>query len=190
MIKPDFNKINVYNMKIFDINNNLLHKGFINLKAWNKIIENNEIWEFFPENQRVIAKDFYPLVVDLKNISIQDDTIIIKLIKEEEKNNEKPDISKPDISLDNILFKLEKIIKARKEELPEKSYTAHLFEKGEDKILKKLGEEAIELILAAKSNENIIEECADLLYHLLVLFVYKDIKFNNVFLELYKRMEK
>lgn len=185
MIKPDFNINNVYNMKIFDINGNLLHKGFINLKAWNKIIENSEIWEYFPENGRVIAKDFYPLVVDLKNIEITEDTIIIKLTDNNDKNN---DLNTK--SMENILLKLEEIIATRKLELPEKSYTSYLFKEGEDKILKKLGEENLELILAAKSNSNLIEESADLLYHLLVLFSYKNIKLIDVLKELYRRMYK
>lgn len=183
MNKPDFNKINVYNMKVFDGNKNLLHKGFLNLKAWNKTIENGEIWEYFPENDRVIAKDFYPLIIDLKNIEVEDNTIIIRLKNKEEKiinSNE----------LKEILFKLEDLIKSRKLELPEKSYTAHLFEKGEDKILKKLGEETIELIIASKDKNSIeiIKESADLIYHLFVLLVHKEISFNKILEELNNRM--
>ncbi|HOJ63866.1 MAG TPA: phosphoribosyl-ATP diphosphatase [Spirochaetota bacterium] len=185
MNKPDFNKINVYNMKVFDDNKNLLHKGFLNLKAWNKTIENAEIWEYFPENDRVIAKDFYPLIVDLKNIEIEDNTIIIKL-----KNRKSEE--KKDNSFRDILFKLEEIIKSRKLELPEKSYTAYLFKNGEDKILKKIAEESAELILASKGGNSveIIAETSDLIYHIFVLLVYKEVPFDRILEELYNRMNK
>ena len=75
-----------------------------------------------------------------------------------------------------ILFELEEILKQRKEYLPEGSYTAKLLtdepgKKAIDKILEKIGEETIEIILGAKDNndQNVIFETADLLYHLMVL---------------------
>lgn len=86
----------------------------------------------------------------------------------------------------NILGNLEKLIKSRKIELPEGSYTSHLFSKGEDKIRKKAGEEAIELLLARTDNE-LVSEAADFLYHLLVLFVEKGIPFGKVLEELERR---
>ncbi|BBW97569.1 bifunctional phosphoribosyl-AMP cyclohydrolase/phosphoribosyl-ATP diphosphatase HisIE [Geobacillus icigianus] len=70
-----------------------------------------------------------------------------------------------------ILHELEQIIAQRDAERPEGAYTTYLFEKGIDKILKKVGEEAAEVIIAAKnrSHEELKWEAADLLYHLLVL---------------------
>lgn len=70
-----------------------------------------------------------------------------------------------------ILMTLEKLIKQREVELPEGAYTTYLFDKGVDKILKKVGEEAAEVIIAAKNRdtEELKWEAADLLYHLLVL---------------------
>src|SRR5690606_28405904 len=70
-----------------------------------------------------------------------------------------------------ILNELEKIIAQRDAERPEGSYTTYLFEKGVDKILKKVGEEAAEVIIAAKNREpeELKWEAADLLFHLLVL---------------------
>ncbi|WP_445613064.1 bifunctional phosphoribosyl-AMP cyclohydrolase/phosphoribosyl-ATP diphosphatase HisIE [Geobacillus sp. YF-1] len=70
-----------------------------------------------------------------------------------------------------ILHELEQIIAQRDAERPEGAYTTYLFEKGVDKILKKVGEEAAEVIIAAKnrSHEELKWEAADLLYHLLVL---------------------
>ncbi|MCF8009940.1 MAG: phosphoribosyl-ATP diphosphatase [Clostridiales bacterium] len=73
--------------------------------------------------------------------------------------------------------------------MPEGSYTTYLFEKGQDKILKKLGEECAEIIIGAKSNdrENTIYECGDFIYHLLVLLAEKGITPGEIFYELEKR---
>ena len=70
-----------------------------------------------------------------------------------------------------FLFELEEIIAKRKAEMPEGSYTTYLFTEGVDKILKKVGEESAEVIIAAKNRdaEELKWESADLLYHLLVL---------------------
>lgn len=69
------------------------------------------------------------------------------------------------------------------------SYTNHLFDKGEDEIIKKVGEEAIEVILASKaqSNQRLIEEIADLTYHTLVLLVQKGLTPADITYELQKR---
>ncbi|MEI7987513.1 MAG: phosphoribosyl-ATP diphosphatase [Chloroflexota bacterium] len=69
------------------------------------------------------------------------------------------------------------------------SYTNHLFDKGEDEIIKKVGEEAIEVVLASKaqSNQRVIEEIADLTYHTLVLLAYKGITPSDITSELQKR---
>ncbi|MBS2771257.1 bifunctional phosphoribosyl-AMP cyclohydrolase/phosphoribosyl-ATP diphosphatase HisIE [Anoxybacillus rupiensis] len=71
----------------------------------------------------------------------------------------------------SIVNQLEQIIAKREAERPEGAYTTYLFEKGIDKILKKLGEEATEVVIAAKNRnpEELKWEVADLLYHLLVL---------------------
>ncbi|OHD37562.1 MAG: phosphoribosyl-ATP diphosphatase [Spirochaetes bacterium GWD1_27_9] len=92
---------------------------------------------------------------------------------------------------DSVLLDLEKIILKRKQEMPPNSYTTNLFEKGEEKILKKLGEETIELILASKEYEDdVVYETADLIYHIMVLFAYKNISFKDVLKELKSRMDK
>jgi phosphoribosyl-ATP pyrophosphohydrolase len=70
--------------------------------------------------------------------------------------------------------------------MPEGSYTTHLFEKGEEKIRKKTGEEAVELLLAATDRE-IISESADLIYHLMVLLTERDLSIGQVIAELQGR---
>jgi len=78
-----------------------------------------------------------------------------------------------------ILGELERVIAARASAAPESSYTARLMAKGQNKVLKKIGEEATEVVLAAKSesDERLAEEAADLLYHLMVAMAQRKVPF-------------
>lgn len=91
-----------------------------------------------------------------------------------------------------ILKKLEQVIINREKERPEGAYTTYLFEEGVDKILKKVGEEAAEVIIAAKNRnqEELKWETADLLYHLLVLMVEQKLPFTEVLGVLEERHQK
>jgi phosphoribosyl-ATP pyrophosphohydrolase/phosphoribosyl-AMP cyclohydrolase len=75
----------------------------------------------------------------------------------------------------SFLYALQKVIRDRKEKMPEGSYTTSLFTKGVNKIAQKVGEEAVELIIEAKDDNRdlFLNETADLLYHLLVLITEK-----------------
>ena len=88
-----------------------------------------------------------------------------------------------------VLYALYDIILDRKKNPKEGSYTNYLLEKGIDKILKKVGEEAAETIIAAKNPDKteMIYELSDLLYHLSVLLAEKQITCDNIFEELKKR---
>lgn len=88
-----------------------------------------------------------------------------------------------------ILDELYDVVLERKENPKEGSYTNYLLEKGVDKITKKVGEEAVEVVIAAKNGEktDTVEEISDLLYHLTVLLVQQDILFDEVYEELKKR---
>ena len=88
-----------------------------------------------------------------------------------------------------ILQTLEQVILKREQERPEGAYTTYLFEKGVDKILKKVGEESAEVIIAAKnrSHEELKWEAADLLYHLQVLLVEQGLPFKEVLKTLEER---
>lgn len=90
---------------------------------------------------------------------------------------------------DFSIYKLYELIKGRKINNTEGSYTTYLFNSGIDKILKKIGEESSEVIIGAKndSKEETIYELADLFYHSLVLMVEKNITLNNIKEELAKR---
>lgn len=81
-----------------------------------------------------------------------------------------------------LLSDLYSLVESRQRELPEGSYTTYLFNSGLDKILKKVGEEAAETIIAAKNNDRaaLANESADLLYHLLVMFVEQGVTLEEV----------
>ncbi len=80
-------------------------------------------------------------------------------------------------------------LQERKQNPTPNSYTASLLTTGEDEIIKKIGEEAVEVILAAKGqgNQRIVEETADLLYHMLVLLVSRDLSWSDIQKELEQR---
>ena len=90
---------------------------------------------------------------------------------------------------DDILHQLEAILAARKDASPESSYVAKLHAKGLDTILKKIGEEATETVIAAKSGsrEATIYETADLLFHVLVMLGHQGIALDDVLSELRRR---
>jgi phosphoribosyl-AMP cyclohydrolase / phosphoribosyl-ATP pyrophosphohydrolase len=89
-----------------------------------------------------------------------------------------------------VLDMLESIIRDRKRTMPEKSYTAKLFKDGTEKIAQKVGEEAVETVIAAlgRQDDRVRSEAADLLYHLLVLLADREIRLGEVMDELRKRM--
>ncbi|MBU8912569.1 MAG: phosphoribosyl-ATP diphosphatase [Spirochaetales bacterium] len=85
-----------------------------------------------------------------------------------------------------VLTSLVDVIRDRRREMPEGSYTTHLFAAGNEKIRKKTGEEAVELILAGNRAE-LTSEAADLIYHLLVLLEVEEISLDEVAAELTRR---
>lgn len=100
-----------------------------------------------------------------------------------------PESPQSDLS---FLLDLEEILRSRKRDLPKGSYSTRLFKKGIDKIAQKLGEEAVETIIASKNknNDHTINEAADLVYHLLVLLVEKEIPLEKVIKEMKIRSKK
>jgi len=91
--------------------------------------------------------------------------------------------------MSDILKKLAEVLEARKTADPDNSYVASLYKAGTDKILKKLGEEATETIIAGKggNRDEIIYETADLWFHSLVLLAHNDIALKDVLEELDRR---
>ena len=95
-------------------------------------------------------------------------------------------LTRDDVS---VLYELYGVIQDRKANPKEGSYTNYLFNKGLDKILKKIGEEASEIIIAAKNEncEEVTYEAADFLYHLLVAMVQQGVTLQDIFAELRSR---
>ena len=93
---------------------------------------------------------------------------------------------------DTVLRDLYQVVLGRKAERQEGSYTCYLFDQGLDKILKKVGEESAETIIAAKNGEaaRTVEEISDLLYHLMVLLAAQNIPLDAVLSELDRRSAK
>jgi phosphoribosyl-ATP pyrophosphohydrolase/phosphoribosyl-AMP cyclohydrolase len=91
-----------------------------------------------------------------------------------------------------VLQELYALIEERKEKRPEGSYTTYLFNSGLDKILKKVGEEATETIVAAKNSDSgrFVSETGDLIYHLLVLLVERGVTLDEIARELKGRSAK
>lgn len=98
---------------------------------------------------------------------------------------ESPELTESQFSLDALM----KLIEGRKTEKKEGSYTTYLFEKGIDKILKKVGEESTEVIIAGKADDKAetIYEISDLTYHVLVLMVQMGISIDDIKRELASR---
>ena len=173
--------------------NKILMLGYMNSEAFEKTGETRKVTFFSRSRQTLWTKgETSGNFLHVKEIFIDcdADTILIKAIPTgavchtgadtcfDEKNE-----------AENFLFELEKVIKERKENPAENSYTSKLFAKGINKIAQKVGEEAVELIIEAKDDnpELFKAEAADLLYHLLVLFAEKDIKLKAVLETLKKR---
>ncbi|HHX38259.1 MAG TPA: phosphoribosyl-ATP diphosphatase [Clostridiaceae bacterium] len=88
-----------------------------------------------------------------------------------------------------LLNELYGVIKDRQINPQEGAYTTYLFNKGIDKICKKVGEESTEVVIAAKNNvkDEVVYEISDLLYHLNVLMVEQDVNWDDIYAELKKR---
>jgi len=102
---------------------------------------------------------------------------------------------KPEEALEvdaKIIERIFEVVKERIRNPTQKSYVSRLTAKGEDAVLQKIGEEAVEIVLAAKEDnpKEITHEAADVLFHILVLFAQKGIKLSSIFEELERRHKK
>lgn len=91
---------------------------------------------------------------------------------------------------DKIIREVFTVLEKRRDN-PIDSYTSHLMQDddklAEDKILEKIGEEAAEVIIASKNDENLVPEAADLIFHTLLLLVYKGVELDELYSEFEKR---
>lgn len=185
---------------IQDVNTNeVLMMAYMNEESLKKTMETNKTWFYSRSRQNLWNKgETSGNFQDVKSISYDcdGDTLLVKVIPEGPSchtgNNScffNSIVEGEKTESAAILKQLYKTIEDRKSNPVEGSYTNYLFDKGIDKILKKVGEENAETIIAAKNNskEELIYEASDLIYHLLVLLVNQGVSLEDIFGELEKR---
>ncbi|MFC4892757.1 bifunctional phosphoribosyl-AMP cyclohydrolase/phosphoribosyl-ATP diphosphatase HisIE [Pseudofrancisella aestuarii] len=178
------------------VDSTVLMLGYMNKESLRKTLEIKKVTFYSRSKNRLWTKGeesgHFLELVDV-SIDCDNDSILIKAIpygptchtgskscftKNEESNSF------------YILDKLEKLIAERKDWLPENSYVSSLFKKGLPRIAQKVGEEGVEVVIAAMkqdSNDELVSETADLLFHLLVLLREKGISLDQVCQKLVSR---
>lgn len=171
----------------------ILMLGFMNEEALRKTIELNKVTFFSRSKNRLWTKGETSgnFLLTKNIISDCDDDSIIVYAEPQGPTCHSGNYSCFEIENDEINFlgRLNDLIYDRKKNLPEGSYTSELFNSGSDRIIQKVGEEAVEVLIAVKnkSRKEIVYESADLLYHLMVMLADNDIKLSDVVDELKSR---
>lgn len=171
----------------------VLMLGFMNEEAYKKTKMTGRVTFWSRTKKRLWEKGEtsgnYLRVIDIKTDCDNDSLLIVA--KPEGPTCHKGKYSCFGDKENNALFlnELFDLIKNRRENRPKKSYTTSLFNKGLNEILKKVGEESVEIIIAAKNEtkKRLTEETGDLLYHLFVLLAEKEVNLNEVIAELIRR---
>lgn len=171
--------------------------GYMNQEAFDKTLAEGKVTFYSRSKQRLWTKgesssNFLYFVST--SIDCDEDAILIQASPDGPTCHTGDDTCWADTNTSKTLFidQLRNIIKDRKNNPTEKSYTASLFEKGINKIAQKVGEEAVELVIEAKDDNKslFIGEAADLLYHYLVLLEAKEISFDEIIQLLITRHHK
>ena len=173
----------------------VLMLGYMNEEAYNKTVETKKVTFYSRSKNRLWTKgeesgNFLNLV-DIK-IDCDNDTLLVKVNPVGPTCHTGLDTcwQEPNNQEYGFITKLEKTITERKNNATsDKSYVASLFEKGINKIAQKVGEEAIEVVIEAKDNNDnlFLDESADLLFHYLILLQAKGFKIQDVVSVLEKR---
>lgn len=189
-MKPDFNKSELIPAIIQDYKTNqVLMLAYVNLEAYQKMLETKQTY-FYSRSRKELwhkgetsghyqhIKGMYldcdndTLLIYVKQIGVACHTGKYSCFFNEVIEYENSD----------IFNQLEELINERKHHPIEKSYTNYLLEQGIDKVCKKIGEEASEVIIAAKNNDNdeLIGEISDLFYHVFVLMNQQNISLEDI----------
>ncbi|QZT38924.1 bifunctional phosphoribosyl-AMP cyclohydrolase/phosphoribosyl-ATP diphosphatase HisIE [Halosquirtibacter xylanolyticus] len=175
--------------------NKVLMLGYMNQEAYEKTKEEKRVTFYSRTKNRLWQKGETSsnfLLVERILLDCDQDTLLIYATPQGPTCHKGTDTCWGESNTPNdILFlsELQDFIDQRKEEMPEGSYTTHLFNKGIRKITQKVGEEAVETVIGAMANdnENFLYEGADLLYHLIVLLTYKGYRIEDLVRELRSR---
>lgn len=179
--------------------------ALMNSKAFRKSLETGTPWIVHPATGRVLPWPGEPKVVSLEEapgcfmLKLPEHSVSEpygKVTPPQVDPDDRSAMTSPDSAGESagntgspvagIMKELSDTIAERHASMPEGSYTTHLFEKGLDKIRKKTGEEAVELLLA-RENQDVIYESADLVYHMLVLLEASGLSWDEVTEELARR---
>ncbi len=174
---------------------NVLMLGYMNKEAFDKTQETKKVTFFSRSKNRLWTKgEVSGNVLNLVSMKVDcdNDTLLIQANPEGPTCHKGSDTCWDETNIQNFGFltELENVIQNRKENsVPNDSYVSSLFEKGINKIAQKVGEEAIEVVIEAKDNNNelFLDESADLLFHYLILLQAKGFKLNDVVDVLKKR---
>lgn len=177
------------------VTKNVLMLGFMNEEAYQKTIDTKKV-TFWSRTRNCLwtkgeTSGNYLDLVDIR-LDCDNDTLLVKVHPQGPTCHLGTDTCwGEDNSLNPILFlsELQNFIDKRHQEMPENSYTTSLFKKGINKMAQKVGEEATETIIEATNgtNEQLVYESSDLLYHLIVMLTAKGLSIEDVASELIKR---
>ena len=196
--KLNFDKLNglIPAIIIDNSNNQVLMLGFMNKESLNKTIKTNNV-TFYSRTKKALWTKGETSGNYLKLVKILDDCDNDTLLIYAEP--EGPTCHTGNYSCFNVnntkslsfLNELFDLVKERKKELPPNSYTTRLFKEGANRIIQKVGEEAIETVIAAKNRDKneIINETSDLIYHLFVMLAEQEIEFSVIVDNLKNRRE-
>jgi phosphoribosyl-ATP pyrophosphohydrolase/phosphoribosyl-AMP cyclohydrolase len=196
-MKIDFEKMNGLVPAIIQdaTTKNVLMLGFMNEEAYEKTIATKHV-TFWSRTRHTLwtkgeTSGHFLNLVDIK-IDCDNDTLLVRVNPVGPTCHTGTDTCWGEENESNpllFLSELQSFIDKRKQEMPEGSYTTSLFSKGVNKIAQKVGEEALETVIEATNgtDDHLVYEASDLLYHLIVLLTEKGLRIENVAEELHKR---
>ena len=196
-MKIDFEKMNGLVPAIIQdtTTKNVLMLGFMNEEAYEKTIATKHV-TFWSRTRHTLwtkgeTSGHFLNLVDIK-IDCDNDTLLVRVNPVGPTCHTGTDTCWGEENESNpllFLSELQSFIDKRKQEMPEGSYTTSLFSKGVNKIAQRVGEEALETVIEATNgtDDHLVYEASDLLYHLIVLLTEKGLRIENVAEELHKR---
>ena len=169
------------------VTSKVLMVGFMNEDAYNKTVECGMVTFYSRTRNRLWTKgEESGNFLEVKDILIDcdEDTLLIKANPKGPVCHTGQDTCFNELNVTGISFLgyLQEFIQKRKDEMPENSYTTKLFSRGINKMAQKVGEEAVEVVIESKDNNDdlFLNECADLMYHLIVLLTAKGFSLSDV----------
>lgn len=195
-MKPDFEKMGgLVPAIVQDVNTRkVLMLGFMNEEAFQKTVDTKKVTFYSRTRQTLWTKgetsgnflNMVSMAIDCDN-----DTLLIQVNPVGPVCHTGTDTCWGDTNTAdlNFLSSLQDLIESRKAEMPEGSYTTKLFSEGVNRMAQMVGEEALSTLISSThgTNEQVLNEAADLVYHLMVLLSSKNMRIEDVVAELHKR---